>query len=136
MLTRFSIAIDDGLVARFDRLLQEEGYTNRSEAVRDLIRDALVQREWSSEDSISTGTVILVYDHHQHDLMQKLTDIQHDAYDLIVTSLHTHLDEHNCQEIIVMRGRVGDMKETANRLISTRGVKHGKLVGSTTGERL
>ena len=133
MLKRFSIAVEDDLLARFDDLVAEDGYTNRSEAVRDLIREALVKRDWASEHSVTMGTVVLVYDHHKHDLMRKLTDIQHDDHELIVASLHTHLDEHNCQEIIVMRGRVDAMKQLADRLISTTGVKHGRLIPSTTG---
>ena len=134
MLKRFSISVDDDLLSRFDKLLVDEGYGNRSEAIRDLIRDALVRREWESDDSIATGTVVLVYDHHKHDLMKKLTDIQHEGFDVIVASLHTHLDEHHCQEIIVMRGSVAEMKYLANRLISTNGVKHGQLLPSTTGK--
>ena len=134
MLKRFSITVEHDLLTRFDSLLAEEGYSNRSEAVRDLIRDALVKREWNTEESITAGAVILVYDHHKHDLAQKLTDIQHDGYHLIVASLHTHLDEHNCMEIIVTRGTVREIKGMANRLISTRGVKHGKLVDSTMGK--
>ncbi len=134
MLKRFSIAVEDELLGRFDRLLVNEGYENRSEAIRDLIRDALVRQEWESDDSVTTGTVVLVYDHHKHDLMKKLTDIQHESVDLIVASLHTHLDEHHCQEIIVMRGSVAEMKRMANRLISTNGVKHGRMLPSTTGK--
>ena len=136
MLKRFSIAVDNDLLTRFDTLMAEEGYSSRSEAVRDLIRDALVKREWESEESVSTAAVILVYDHHKHDLTQKLTDMQHDGYQLIVASLHTHLDEHNCMEIIVMRGTVREINGMANRLITTRGVKHGKLVGSTSGKSI
>lgn len=136
MLKRFSIAVEYDLLARFDALLTEEGYSNRSEAVRDLIRDALVKSEWDSEESITTGAVVLVYDHHKHDLVQKLTDIQHNGYHLIVASLHTHLDEHNCMEIIVTRGTVKQIRSLANRLISTRGVKHGKLVSSTIGKSI
>ena len=133
-MKRFSIAVDDALLSRFDKLLEDEGYENRSEAIRDLIREALVREEWESDDALTTGTVVLVYDHHKHDLMKKLTDIQHDSVDLIVASLHTHLDEHHCQEIIVMRGSVSQMKQVANRLISTNGVKHGRLLASTTGK--
>ena len=136
MLKRFGIAVDEHLLGRFDKLLADEGYANRSEAVRDLIREALVRREWESDDTLTMGTLVLVYDHHKHDLMSKLTDIQHEVCNLIVASLHTHLDEHNCQEIIVMRGSVAEMKQTAYRLISTNGVKHGHLLPSTTGKEI
>ena len=136
MLKRFSIAVDDELLSRFDLLLTEEGYSNRSEAVRDLIRDTLVKREWESEDTVTVGTVILVYDHHKHELMEKLTDIQHEAQDLVVASLHTHLDHRHCQEIIVMRGSVRQMRRVSAKLIAARGVKFGQLVGSTTATEL
>jgi len=136
MLKRFSITVDDALLSQFDKLLTNEGYDNRSEAIRDLIRNALVHQEWESDETFTIGTVVLVYDHHKHDLMKKLTDIQHESVNLIVASLHTHLDEHFCQEIIVMRGTVAEMKRVADRLISTSGVKHGQLLPSTTGKRI
>ena len=136
MLSRFSIAVEEDLLSRFDSLSREEGYTNRSEAIRDLIRDALVRREWESDTSVTVGLIILVYDHHTHGLMEKLTDIQHHTHTLVVSSMHTHLDEKNCLEIIITRGIARDIRDLAGKLISIRGVKHGRLVGSTSGKNI
>jgi len=133
---RFGISINDRLLERFDRLIEEKGYVNRSEAIRDLIRNALVEEAWSKEDEEAVGTVSLVYDHHTRDLADKLTEHQHSHHKEIVSSLHVHLDAHHCLEVVVLKGKAKDIKRLADELIGTKGVKHGKLMTTTTGENL
>ncbi|MDR3580956.1 MAG: nickel-responsive transcriptional regulator NikR [Oryzomonas sp.] len=133
---RFGISIDDGLLERFDRLVTEKGFINRSEAIRDLIRDALVEQTWEAGSEETVGTVTLVYDHHVHDLADRLTAIQHDQHDRIISTLHVHLDHHNCLEVLIVRGKGSQIKAIADSLIGVKGVKHGKLVMTTTGREL
>lgn len=135
-LTRFGISIDERLLQRFDQLIGEKGYVNRSEAIRDLIRAALVDEEWARGNEEMVGTVTLVYDHHTRDLSDKLTEQQHSHHDAIISALHVHLDAHHCLEVVVVRGKARDVKRLADELIGTKGVKHGKLVTSTTGKEL
>ena len=135
-LVRFGVSIPDDLLDKFDVLIAEKGYTNRSEAIRDLIRDRLVEDEWSASDHEVVGTVTVVYNHEQSDLAQKLTQIQHRKHELVISSLHVHLDPHNCLEVLVIRGRSDDVKKVGQLLISTRGVKHGKITMTTTGQDL
>lgn len=135
-LTRFGISIDQRLLERFDALLSDKGYVNRSEAIRDLIRAALVEEDWARDDKEMVGTVTLVYDHHTRDLADKLTEQQHSHHEAIVSALHVHLDAHHCLEVVIVRGRASDVKRLADELIGTKGVKHGKLVTSTTGKDL
>ncbi len=134
-LARFAISIDRKLIDRFDRSLNEKGYTNRSEAVRDLIRDSLVEGEWESDKEV-VGTITLVYNHHTRELPDTLNDIQHDSYNSIISNLHVHLDHHNCLEVMVVRGKSSVVKKIADRLIGTKGVVHGKLTMATTGKNL
>lgn len=133
---RFGISIDSGLLERFDRVVEEKGYVNRSEAIRDLIRDALVEQAWEAGEEETVGTLTLVYDHHVRDLSDRLTDIQHDHHDRIISTLHVHLDHHNCLEVLVVRGKAGQIKAIADSMIGAKGVKHGKLVMTTTGQGL
>lgn len=133
---RFGVSIDENLLRQFDRLIEEKGYGNRSEAVRDLMRDALVEREWSRDDEETVGTVTLVYNHHTRDLSDKLTEHQHSHHQAIVSVLHVHLDAHNCLEVAVVRGSAQEVRRLADELIGTKGVKHGKLVMTTTGSNL
>lgn len=135
-LTRFGISIDDRLLKRFDDLIAGKGYVNRSEAIRDLIRGALVEEAWAREDEETVGTVTLVYDHHTRDLADKLTEQQHSHHDAIISALHVHLDAHHCLEVVVVKGKAKSVKRLADELIGTKGVKHGKLVTTTTGEGL
>ncbi len=135
-LIRFGVSIPDDLLGKFVVLISEKGYTNRSEAIRDLIRDRLVEDQWSESESEVVGTVTVVYNHEQSDLAQKLTEIQHKKHDLIVSAVHVHLDEHNCLEVLIMRGNAGEMRKAGDLLISTRGVKHGKMTMTTTGKEL
>ena len=133
---RFGISLDEKLLANFDQLIEQKRYMNRSEAIRDLIRASLVEERLGSEDQEAVGTVTLVYNHHVRDLSDKLTEHQHSHHDQIISSLHVHLDAHNCLEVLIIRGVVRDIKQIANELIGVKGVKHGKLVMSTTGEDL
>jgi len=135
-LSRIGVAIDSDLLARFDRLIAQRKYTNRSEAFRDLIRDELVEKAWQSPDSQVVGTVTLVYDHHVRMLGEKLTDIQHDHHRLILSTMHVHLDHDNCLEVLVVRGRSSEVRKVADSLISAKGVKHGRLTITTTGTDL
>jgi len=135
-LARFGVSIDERLLKRFDGLIAEKGYANRSEAIRDLIRNALVEDQWTRGDEETVGTVTLVYNHHTRDLSDKLTEHQHDHHDAIISTLHVHLDAHNCLEVVVVKGTAKEVKRMADELIGTKGVKHGKLVTSTTGEDL
>ena len=135
-LSRIGVAIDSELLDKFDRLIADRGYTNRSEAFRDLIRDELVEQTWESPDSPVVGTITMVYDHHVRMLNEKLTDIQHEFHRAILSTLHVHLDHDNCLEVIVVRGKSGDVRRVADALISTKGVKHGRLTLSTSGAEL
>jgi len=138
MLTtvRFGVSIDESLLQQFDELIRDKGYRNRSEAVRDLMRDALVERKWAQDDEETVGTVTLVYDHHTRDLSDKLTEHQHSHHHAIISVLHVHLDAHNCLEVAVVRGPAREVRRLADELIGTKGVKHGKLVTTTTGKDL
>lgn len=133
MVKRFSISLDEELLGVFDDMITEKGYTNRSEAIRDLIREHLVQEAWSEGDRETAGVAIIVYDHHQMELSQRLADHQHKDYTSVISTLHIHQDEHNCLEVIVLRGKSKRIKELANSLISMRGVKHGRFIETTTG---
>ncbi|MDO8950425.1 MAG: nickel-responsive transcriptional regulator NikR [Actinomycetota bacterium] len=135
-VVRFGISADERLLERFDALIAEKGYVNRSEAVRDLIRNSLVEEQWAVGDEEAVGTVTLVYDHHASDLGDKLTEHQHSHHERIVSTLHIHMDAHHCLEVVVLRGPGRDIKRIADELIGTKGVKHGKFVASTTGEGL
>jgi len=133
-LTRFGISLDSGLLGSFDRLIPGKGYANRSEAIRDLIRDALVREEWEEGTAETAGTITLVYSHETRELQDTLTDLQHGHHAAIVSTMHIHLDGHNCLEVLVVRGKGRDLKRIADRLIGTKGVKHGKLTLATTGK--
>jgi len=135
-LSRIGVAIDSDLLKKFDRLIGQRGYTNRSEAFRDLIRDELVEQIWESPESQVVGTITLVYNHHVRLLNEKLTGIQHDFHKSILSTLHVHLDHDNCLEVLVVKGRSGEVRKVADVLISTKGVKHGRLTISTSGAEL
>lgn len=135
-LSRIGVAIDSDLLQKFDLHINQRGYTNRSEAFRDLIRDALIERTWEEPDSDVVGSVTLVYDHHVRQLSDRLTDVQHDHHHQILSTLHVHLDHHNCLEVIVVRGKAKQVQQIADALISTKGVKHGRLTITTTGADL
>ena len=138
MLERIGVSLEEELLTRFDELIAERGYENRSEAIRDLIRDALVQRAWSQSDAREERVAVatLVYDHDSSSLAQKLAHIQHENHKAVVSALHVHMDEHNCLEVLVLRGRARDVVRMGEGLVSTKGVKYGKVVPATTGQDL
>ena len=139
MLERTAISLEKDLLARFDRLIGRRGYANRSEAVRDLIREQLVQDEWSRQEkdgADKVAVVSLVYDHDSSSLAQKLTHIQHEHHGTVVSALHVHLDEHNCLEVLILRGRASEIIAMGESLVSTKGVRYGKVVPATTGRHL
>lgn len=135
-LSRIGVAIDSELLKRFDDLIALRGYTNRSEAFRDLIREELVEQAWQTPDSQVVGTLTLVYNHHVRMLSDKLTDLQHQFIHLIQSSLHVHLDHDNCLEVLIIRGKASDVKSIADVLLATKGVKHGRLSITATGAAL
>ena len=130
-LSRIGVSIDADLLRRFDSYITDKGYENRSEAFRDLIRDRLVDSVVIGPNAFVVGTVTLIYDHHTRLLPEKLTDIQHEHHDIIISTMHAHLDHENCLEVIVLRGKSKDVQRLADRLISTKGVQHGRLVMSS-----
>ena len=134
-LTRFGVSMDSDLLGKFDAFLLQKGYAKRSEAIRDLIREILVKKEWTEGKEVA-GSITLVFDHHKRELMNTLTDIQHDFHHLIISSQHIHLDHDNCLEIIVVKGKPEETKELTNKLRSTKGVKYGALSIATTGKGL
>lgn len=135
-IERFSVSLEGELLKAFDGYIDQMGYTSRSEAVRDLIREKLVVREWQDPKAEGVGVVTLVYDHHQRDLPEKLTQLQHRYFREIVSTTHIHLDRHNCLEVIIVRGQARRLQSIADLLISTKGVKHGRLLATTTGKTL
>jgi CopG family nickel-responsive transcriptional regulator len=132
---RFGVSIERSLLDRFDRQIARKGYTNRSEALRDLIRDHLVEQEWTAGKEV-VGALTLLYDHDVRELAETLGHFQHRAHALIRSTLHVHLDERHCLEVLVITGEAGAIREIADRLIGTRGVKHGKLTMTSTGKAL
>ena len=135
-LCRIGVAINQELLAQFDKLIQKRGYTNRSEAFRDLIRSELVKERWDSPNSEVFGTVTLVYDHHVRLLTERLTELQHKHHSSIISATHVHLDHDNCLEVILVRGRAAVVEKLANALIATKGVKHGRFTATTSGRDL
>jgi len=135
-LCRFGVSIDAKLLELFDRLIAEKGYTNRSEAIRDLIRGYLVETQTTKEDEEMVGIISLVYNHEMRELTEKLMDLQHKYYTSIISTLHLHLDPHNCLEVLIVRGSNRGVRKIADGLIATRGVKHGRLILTSTGKDL
>jgi CopG family transcriptional regulator, nickel-responsive regulator len=134
-LVRFGVSLEKNLLERFDKHIQEKKYTNRSEAIRDMIRDELVKKEWLEGKEV-TGSITLVYNHHKRELTNFLIDIQHDYHHIILSTQHIHLDEDNCLEIIVMKGKPKEIEELYGKLKSAKGVKHGGFAMTTTGKEI
>lgn len=134
-LVRFTVSIEKGLFDKLERLVSDSRYRNRSEFVRDLIRDHLVEEEWRT-DQVLLGTISLIYDHHARGLSERLTDQQHHFAGKVLATTHVHLDEHLCAEMIMVRARGRDIKALADRLRREKGVLHAKLATGTTGKRL
>jgi len=132
---RFGVSLEKNLLKDFDRLTAAREYSNRSEAIRDLIRNSLVEDEWKKGKDVA-GAISLVYDHHKRELMNVIVEIQHDYQDTIVASQHVHLDHHNCLEVIIVKGKSDHIKKLSDRLRAVRGVKHGSLTLTTLGKEL
>ena len=128
-LVRFSVAMPEDLMDELDRYTARRGIAkNRSEAIRDLVRGALIEEEVEDPDSSIFGTLTMVFNHHSNDLRDKLDAIQHEHVDEIVSTVHVHLDEENCLEVVLMRGQSRVIRSIADALLGTKGVLHGKLV--------
>lgn len=127
-LTRIGIALDSELLRRFDRSIARSGYTNRSEAFRDLIRDRLVTEQTAAPEATVVGTVTLIYDHHSHGVSEKLTELQHAHHELVVSTSHAHLDHDSCLEVLIVHGKSAKVEKFADLLIGLKGVQHGRLV--------
>lgn len=137
MVRRLGISLDEELLARFDRRIEAQGYETRSEAIRDLIRNALVEEAWrGGAAGERVAVVTLVYDHDSHALAQRLTHDQHEHFGAVVASLHVDMDEHNCLEVLILRGRGDEIPRIGEALVATRGVKHGRVVPATTGKEV
>jgi len=135
-LIRFGVSIDNKLLKRFDALITEKGYVNRSEAIRDLIRDMLVSEDIANPDAESIGTLTLVYSHDVRELSEKLNDIQHHNHKIIISTTHIHLDEHNCLEVLILRGKAKEVKLIADRLLAVKNVRHGKLSVTSSAKNI
>jgi len=135
-LTRFGVSLDSNLLEKFDALISARGYTNRSEALRDMIRDQLIKEDWKAGSKEAVAAVSLVYDHHELELPKRLTDLQHEHHGLVVSALHVHLTHHHCLEILVLRGRGDRIKKLGHSLVGTNGIKHGEVFFTTTGDTL
>lgn len=134
-LVRFGVSLEKSLLESFDVLIRERQYTNRSEALRDLIRRELVQREWREGRDIA-GAVTLIYDHHRRDVLSRVTDTQHVFQGVIISTQHIHLDHHNCLEIVAARGKAEEVQKLADALTSIKGVRHVTLSMSSTGREI
>jgi CopG family nickel-responsive transcriptional regulator len=128
VLSRIGIALDSDLLKRFDRLIEQRGYTNRSEAFRDLIRDQLVAAQTATPNAAVVGTITLIYDHHASGITEKLTELQHTDHELVVSTSHAHLDNDSCLEVLIVHGKSAKVEQFADRLIGLKGVQHGRLV--------
>lgn len=126
-LTRTALAIDRDLLSKFDRWMTAHGYTNRSEALRDLIRSALAEAQWENPSARVVATLSILYDHQRHELAQHLTRLQHADHRAILCSQHVHLDQHNCLEAIILRGTCRQLRRVTDAISATKGVKAGKL---------
>lgn len=134
-IIRFGVSLDKHLLNRFDRLIRKRSYTNRSEALRDLIRQEMVKNEWEENQEVA-GAITYIYDHHKRDLLSKLTNIQHTYQEIIFSTQHIHLDHNNCLEIVAVRGKAREVQELAYALRSIKGVRHGTLSMTSTGKAI
>ena len=135
-LKRFGVSIEENLLAGFDTYVEEKGYQNRSEALRDLIRKELIETSWEDGNDEVAGAIIMVYDHHHKELVENLVNIQHDYHDIIISSQHVHLDHHNCLEIIAVKGRINKVYDLEARLKVAKGVKHASVAKSTLARKI
>ncbi len=135
-LIRFGVSLSSDLLKQFDKLIDRKGYKNRSEAIRDLIREDLISEEWKEGGRETVGVFSLVYDHHRSDLSQVINNIQHNNLNIIRSSTHVHIDHKNCLEVIILKGKSSEVKKLTDLLTSTKGIKHGKLIMTSTGSDL
>jgi len=135
-LIRFGISMEKELLARLDQEIVKRGYPNRSEAIRDLIRNQLVELDWSQDDEEVAGTITIIYDHHVKGLSDLLLELQHDHHEMIISVMHVHLEHDHCLEVMVLKGNASEARDLAGRLIGVKGVKHGKLTITSTGKGL
>lgn len=134
-LIRFGVSLPEKLSKRFDTLIKGKKYSNRSEAIRDLIRKSLVEEEIEA-DALVVGVLNLLYDHHKRELQDKLTEFQHDNHEMFISTTHVHLDHDNCLEVILLKGRAGEIKKLAEQMIAVKGIKHGQVFMTSTGKDL
>jgi CopG family transcriptional regulator, nickel-responsive regulator len=134
-IVRFGVSLDKALLNRFDRLIREKRYASRSEAFRDMIRQELVRKEWQENREVA-GAITFIFDHHQRDLLNKLTDIQHDFQKLIISTQHIHLDHDNCLEIVAVKGKARDVRRLSDMLTAVKGIRHGSLSMTSTGKEI
>jgi CopG family nickel-responsive transcriptional regulator len=127
-ITRFGVSIEPDLLKKFDKIIKMEGYTNRSEAIRDLVRKNLIKEENKNPNAESIGTLTMIYDHHTGNLTNKLLDLQHDHTKEILSTIHIHIDHNNCLEVLVLKGKTGKIQKFADNIKSLKGIKHGELV--------
>jgi CopG family nickel-responsive transcriptional regulator len=127
-ITRFGVSIEPDLLKKFDKIIKKKGYTNRSEAIRDQIRKNIVVEESSEPDAEGLGTLTMIYDHHVGPLTNRLLELQHDHHHEILTTTHIHVDHHNCLEVLVLKGKIGEIKKLADSIKALKGIKHGELV--------
>ncbi len=136
LVARLSVSLPPRLLRQLDEMTREKGYATRSQAIADMIRDRLVEHRQRTGKEEIAGTITLVYDHHKPQVQATLTDIQHDHQAVIISTLHVHLDHHNCLEVLAVRGRADLVRKIADELIAAKGVKHGRLTVTTTGHDL
>jgi CopG family nickel-responsive transcriptional regulator len=127
-ITRFGVSIEPDLISKFDKLIKKEGYTNRSEAIRDMIRKNLIAEKNKDPDAKVIGTLTIIYDHHTGTLTNKLLDLQHEHHNEILSTTHIHIDHHNCLEVLVLKGKTGRIQKLADNIKALKGIKHGELV--------
>lgn len=130
-ITRFGVSIEPDLLKKFDKSIKKKGYTNRSEALRDLIRKNIVHEEIVEPDAEALGTLTMIYDHHTGPLTSRLLEIQHEHHHEILTTSHIHVDHHNCLEVLVLQGKTGEIQKLADSITALKGIKHGELVLTT-----
>lgn len=131
-VTRVTVSIDEPLLEQFEQFIKDNGFPSRSEGIKSIMRKALVEDEWQNDTEVAAA-VTIVYDHHKSNIMQRLTEIQHDFGDMVVCTQHVHLDHHNCMEVLILKGQSQQIKSFYNALKSVKGLKHSSLSASTTG---
>ena len=129
-LKRFGVSMDGSLLRKFDEFVQQRGYENRSEAVRDLVREAIIQQSWEDDEQLIAGSILLFYDHHQRNLLEEMTKIQHSVHDVILATTHFHLTHDSCLELIVVKGKVKDVQRLSHQLTSLKGVSYGNFTAA------